>query len=123
MTLGTYSLFRGLAEGLTRGVDNFTGLPESFLFLGQGFLFGWVPAQLPIFVVVVIGFWILQQRTTIGRGLYAIGFSPEGARYAGIPVERRLMLVYVLSGFDGEFGGDHLCGALGASKSGCRDGL
>ncbi len=77
VTLGTYSLFRGLAEGLTRGVDNFTGLPDSFLFLGQGFLFGWVPAQLPIFVVVVIGFWILQQRTTIGRGLHAIGFSPE----------------------------------------------
>src|SRR5207248_5661000 len=37
-------------------------------------------------------------RTTIGRALYAIGFSPEGARYAGIPVARRVGLVYVLSG-------------------------
>src|SRR5437868_5113932 len=37
VTLGSFSLFRGLAEGLTGGVDNFTGFPESFLFLGQGY--------------------------------------------------------------------------------------
>src|SRR5262245_59784595 len=98
VTLGTFSLFRGLGEGLTRGVENYTGFSERFLFLGQGYLPGGIPAQLPIFVVVVIGFWILLQRSTIGRGIYAIGFSPEGARHAGIPVERRLTLVYLLSG-------------------------
>ena len=43
VTLGSYSLFRGLAEGMTRGVDNFTGFPGSFLFLGQGYLLGGVP--------------------------------------------------------------------------------
>ena len=96
VTLGTFSLFRGLAEGLTRGVDNFTGFPASFLFLGQGYLLGGVPVQLPLFLVAVIGFWLLLERSTIGRCLFAIGFSPEGARYAGIPVERRLSLVYVL---------------------------
>ena len=45
---GSFSLFRGLAEAITRGVDNFTGFPASFLFLGQGYLFGVIPAQLPI---------------------------------------------------------------------------
>jgi rhamnose transport system permease protein len=98
VTLGSFSLFRGLAEGLTGAVDNFTNFPTRFLFLGQGYLLGGIPAQLPIFVVVAIGFWILLHRTTIGRGLYAIGFSPEGALYAGIPVSRYLGLVYVLSG-------------------------
>ena len=98
VTLGTFSLFRGLAEGLTAGVDNFTGFPENFLFLGQGYLGGEIPAQMPIFVVIAAGMWLLLERTTVGRGLYAIGFSPEGARHAGIPVERRLSLVYVLSG-------------------------
>src|SRR4030095_11213622 len=34
VTLGTYSLFRGLAEGMTGGVDNFTNFPESFLEFG-----------------------------------------------------------------------------------------
>src|SRR5690348_15647699 len=98
VTLGTFSLFRGLAEGLTRGVDNFTGFPDRFLFLGQGYFRGGVPAQLPVLLVAAVGFWVLLQRTTIGRGLYAIGLSPDGARHAGIPVGRRLALVYVLSG-------------------------
>src|SRR5262245_10410216 len=98
VTLGTFSLFRGLAEGLTSGVDNFTRFPESFLYLGQGYLRGGVPVQLPLLVLVTASFWVLLHRTTVGRGLYAIGFSPEGTRQAGIPVERRLSLVYVLSG-------------------------
>jgi rhamnose transport system permease protein len=98
VTLGSFSLFRGLAEGLTGGVDNFTGFPGDFLFLGQGYTVGGIPAQLPIFVLVAAGYWLLLHRTTVGRGLFAIGFSPEGARYAGIPVERRVGLVYVLSG-------------------------
>jgi rhamnose transport system permease protein len=98
VTLGTFSLFRGLALGLTHGVDNFTGFPEDFLWLGQGYLRGGIPAQAPILVVAAVGFWALLQRTTIGRGLYAIGLSPEGARHAGIPVGRRVGLAYVLSG-------------------------
>jgi ribose/xylose/arabinose/galactoside ABC-type transport system permease subunit len=37
-------------------------------------------------------------RTTFGRSFRAIGFAPEGTRYSGIPVERRLAMVYVLAG-------------------------
>ena len=98
VTLGSFSLFRGLAEGLTGGVDNYTNFPGSFLFLGQGYSFGGIPTQLPIFVLVAAAFWVLLHRSTIGRGLMAIGFSPEGARYAGLPVDRLVGLVYMLSG-------------------------
>jgi ribose/xylose/arabinose/galactoside ABC-type transport system permease subunit len=97
VTLGTYSLFRGLAEAITRGVDTFTNFPTSFLVLGQEHWLG-VPAQTPIFVVVTVGVWILVHRTTYGRAFRAIGFSPEGARYAGIPVARRIAFAYVLAG-------------------------
>ncbi|HZF00057.1 MAG TPA: ABC transporter permease, partial [Planctomycetota bacterium] len=90
VTLGSFSLFRGLAEGLTGGSDSFM-CPKSFLFLGQG-------AQIPVFLVAAAGFWLLLHRSAIGRGLTAIGLSPEGARHAGIPVGRRVALVYVLSG-------------------------
>jgi rhamnose transport system substrate-binding protein len=98
VTLGSYSLFRGLAEGLTRGVDNFTNFPEGFLFLGQGYLLGIIPAQVPVFAGVVAAFWVLLHRSTVGRGLVAIGYSPEGARYAGLAVDRLIGLVYLLSG-------------------------
>lgn len=97
VTLGTYSLFRGLAEAITRGVDTFTNFPLSFTNLGQERWLG-LPAQAPIFFAVTIAMWLLVHRTTFGRSFRAIGFSPEGARYAGLPVERRLAMVYVMAG-------------------------
>src|SRR6185295_17962784 len=97
VTLGTYSLFRGLAEAVTRGADTFTNFPASFLFLGQERWFG-IPAQAPIFIIAAVVVWLLVHRTTFGRSFRAIGFVPEGARYAGIPVERRLAFAYVLAG-------------------------
>jgi rhamnose transport system permease protein len=97
ITLGTYSLFRGLAEAVTHGADTFTNFPASFLFLGQERWLG-LPAQAPIFVAVAVAIWLLVHRTTFGRSFRAIGFAPEGARYAGIPVERRIAVVYVLAG-------------------------
>jgi ribose/xylose/arabinose/galactoside ABC-type transport system permease subunit len=97
VTLGTYSLFRGLAEAITHGVDTFTNFPAGFLFLGQERWLG-MPAQAPIFLAVAVAVWLMVHRTTFGRSFRAIGFAPEGARYAGIPVTRRLALVYVLAG-------------------------
>lgn len=98
VTLGSFSLFRGLAEAITKGVDNFTGFPPDFLAFGQGYYGGIVPAQVPVFAAVAAAVWVLVHRTTFGRSFRAIGFAPEGARYAGLPVERRVALAYVLSG-------------------------
>ncbi|MFM8357296.1 MAG: ABC transporter permease [Verrucomicrobiota bacterium] len=97
-TLGTFSLFRGAAEALTRGVDNFTGFPASFLAHGQGYYAGILPAQVPVFLAVAAFLWVLAHQTTLGRSWRAIGFSPEGARHAGLPVERQVALAYLLSG-------------------------
>ena len=97
VTLGTFSLFRGLAEALTKGSKSYSGFPDSFLALGNSDVAG-IPAQIWIFLLVALGIWLLVHRTTLGRSFRAIGYSPEGARYAGIPVRRNLSLAYVLAG-------------------------
>ena len=97
VTLGTYSLFRGLAEAITHGAVTYTDFPASFLFLGQERFLG-LPTQAWLFFMVALAIWLLVHRTTFGRSFRVIGFSPEGARYAGLPVERRVRLVYVLAG-------------------------
>jgi rhamnose transport system substrate-binding protein len=97
VTLGTYSLFRGVAEGVTAGVKNYSDFPASFLFLGQGRI-GAVPTQLVVIVAAAVLFWLMIHRMAMGRTLRAIGFSPDGARHAGVSVSRRLAAVYVLSG-------------------------
>jgi rhamnose transport system permease protein len=117
VTLGTFSLFRGLAEGITGGVDNYTGFPQQFLFLGQGYLFGILPPQTLALIAVAVFYFLLLHRTIIGRSLYAIGFSAEGARYAGIPVARRVGLVYLLSGFAASLAAVIYIAHLGQAKS------
>jgi rhamnose transport system substrate-binding protein len=99
VTLGTYSLFRGAAEGLTRGVDNFSRFPPGFLYLGQGYFSGIIPAQTPVFILFAAFYYFLLHRSIYGRAFRAIGFAKDGARWAGIPVNRRLALAYTLSGF------------------------
>src|SRR5947199_74728 len=70
VTLGSLSLFRGIAEGLTHGAVNYSGFPGGFLFLGQGYLWS-VPAQLPLFVLVYVAYNILLHRSVFGRAFYA----------------------------------------------------
>ena len=117
VTLGTYSLFRGLAEGITMGARNYSGFPSGFLFLGQGYLGGVVPAQTVFLVVAIVGFWLLLHRSVVGRALYAIGHGLEGARYAAIPVKRRIGLVYLLSGLASGVAAIVYVAHLGQAKS------
>jgi ribose/xylose/arabinose/galactoside ABC-type transport system permease subunit len=97
VTLGTYSLFRGLAKGLTGGVDTYADFPAGFLFLGQGYLGGVLPAQLPVVAAAAVAFGLLLHRTATGRSLQAIGFASEAARHAGVPVARTTAAAYVLA--------------------------
>jgi rhamnose transport system permease protein len=98
VTLGSLSLFRGVAEGITHGAVNYSGFPPSVLRVGQGYLWGVIPAQFPVFLVLLAAYVLLLHRSIVGRAWYAIGFTAAGARYAGIPVARRVGLAYVLSG-------------------------
>jgi len=116
VTLGTFSLFRGLAEAITRGADTFTDFPAAFLFLGQESWLG-LPVQTPLFLVFAAGLWLLVHRTSLGRAFRAIGFSAEGARYAGIPVGRRLALVYVLAGLTSALAALVYTARLGQAKA------
>jgi rhamnose transport system substrate-binding protein len=117
VTLGTFSLFRGMAEGITRGIENYSGFPSEFLFLGQGYVFGAVPAQLFILAAAIFGIYWMLQRTAYGRSLYAIGYSQEGARHAGIKVRRSLNIIYVLSGLTASLAAVIYVAHLGQAKS------
>ncbi len=122
VTLGTYSLFRGLAEGATGGIRNYSNFPDGFLFLGQGTL-GVVPVQLVVVGLAAIGFWVLVHRMALGRTLRAIGYSTEGARFAGVPVGQRLAVVYVLSGLSAGVASLLYAARLGQAKADAGTGF
>jgi rhamnose transport system substrate-binding protein len=122
VTLGTLSLFRGIAEGLTRGAVNYTDFPSRFLSLGQGYLWGVVPTQLLLFVPILIVYGVLLHRSVAGRAWYVIGFSRDGARYAGVPVGRRIATLYLLSGVISSVAAIVYVAHLGQAKSDAGSG-
>jgi rhamnose transport system substrate-binding protein len=122
VTLGSYSLFRGLADGITGGAKNYSGFPGRFLFIGQGYLGGVVPTQTIILVASIVAFWLLMHRSIIGRAIYAIGHSEEGTRYAAVPVASRLALVYLLSGLSAGIAAIVYVAHLGQAKSDAATG-
>jgi rhamnose transport system permease protein len=117
VTLGTFSLFRGIAEGLTQGAVNYTDFPPRFLWFGQGYLWGQVPAQLPLLAMIVAVYAVLLHRSIAGRAWHVIGFTAAGARYAGIPVARRVGALYLLSGIISSVAAIVYVAHLGQAKS------
>jgi rhamnose transport system permease protein len=122
VTLGSMSLFRGIAEGITHGAVNYTGFPPGFIAFGQGYLQGVVPEQFPLFVAIVAVYAVLLHRSVVGRALYAIGFAGSGARYAGIPVRRRVAAMYVLAGIVSSIAAIVYVAHLGQARSDAGNG-
>ena len=73
------------------------GFSPEFRALGSGYFLGVpIPVYL-MFVFLMLGAFFAQ-RTTFGQEIYAIGANREAARLSGVPIARRLILVYAVSG-------------------------
>ncbi|HEY1997327.1 ABC transporter permease [Paraburkholderia sp.] len=96
-TLGTLSIGRGLMYIITKGVPVTPDVPDSFTFIGQGYL-GFVPIPVVIMLLLTVCFSILMRRTRFGRHVYATGGNEVAARLSGVRTHRVKFTVYALSG-------------------------
>lgn len=98
VTLGTLYVFRGVAFLWAGGQQiNADKLPGDFLAFGTATVLG-VPWLLIIAAVVVLGTGYVLRNHRSGRELYAMGSDPAAARLAGIPVGRRTLAAFAMSG-------------------------
>ncbi|GAA2186537.1 ABC transporter permease [Leucobacter alluvii] len=98
VTIGTLALFRGIAVGML-GTTAVTEFPAFWTDLAKEKIGSTgIPVVMILFVVLAIAFAILLHFTKLGRGVFAIGLSPEAARFSGVDVARTKMLLYMLSG-------------------------
>ena len=97
VTLGTMAIFQGISF-LISGSKTYHNLPRSFMYLGQGKLFGKIPLNAIIALVVIVIVGIILNRTHIGRKVYAVGDNPEAAKLAGLNVPKIKILVFTCAG-------------------------
>jgi ribose transport system permease protein len=95
-TLGTLSIGRGFMYMITHGVPLTPAPPDSFSFLGQGYI-GPVPVPVVILLVLTVVFSLVMVRTRFGRHVYATGGNENAARLSGVKTNRVKLAVYVLS--------------------------
>ncbi|GGF71677.1 sugar ABC transporter permease [Azorhizobium oxalatiphilum] len=95
-TYGMLWVLHGITYYYMAG-ETIHGFPPGFRQIGSGHFLG-----IPIPVYLMVGFLVagtvFAQRTVWGQQIYAIGANPVAARLTGIPIDRRLILVYAFSG-------------------------
>jgi rhamnose transport system permease protein len=98
VTLGSMSVYRGLVFVLSGGAwVNSHQMPANFIAFPLERLLGlthlvWIAAA------AILAAWYVAKYSRFGRDLFAIGNEPGSARYVGIPIARRLLWTYGLSG-------------------------
>lgn len=122
VTLGTMSIFRGLAN-VTIPLKTLPSqgrvLPESFT---TDFMM-WQPRPLlqpmPMIVMlacVAVG-WVVLRYTIWGRQTYAVGGNEEAARFSGLPVGRIKLRVFAIAGLTAGIAGMVSLGYFGSISS------
>ena len=106
-TLAFFIIFRGAVTILSS--LSVAPLPDSYTFLG-GATIASVPglaalgplSNVPVAILVLLGLyavaWYVLNYTRFGLAVYAVGGDATSAKEAGIPTERVVVLVFVISG-------------------------
>lgn len=95
-TLATMTSFTGLALLFSNGATIF-GLPDAFVWLGQGRL-GVVPIPVVVAVLVALAVWFALSKTVLGRSWYAVGGNAEAARLSGVDTRLVRFSAFLVSG-------------------------
>jgi ribose transport system permease protein len=113
VTLGMMSIVSGIALVMTGGLTS-PLMVSGFNWLGSGRILG-VPVPLILMAATFLLLWLILTHTKFGRFVYASGGNAEAARLIGIPVQRTVMTLYIVSGVPGAFAGIVLAAMLGAA--------
>ena len=84
------------------GGQTLSGLDESYLNFISGPLFRIsgiaVPKYVLYSIIITVIMWVIWNKTTFGRNMFAVGANEEAARVSGINVFKTIILVFVLAG-------------------------
>jgi len=120
VTLGTYSVLRGIALNITTTPIG-RASPEFVVFYDQKL--GPLYALIIIFLALLLLAMFVLRRTPFGRYIYAIGGNEQVARLSGIPVHRVKFGVYILCSLFASLTGVFLLSRSGVGDPVIGDGL
>ena len=121
VTIGTMSLFRGIAF-IILGDQAYKGYPASFAFFGQGYVWWVVSFELVLFLAAALVYGFLLHRTSFGRRIFAIGNNPIAAQYSGVRVGRIKFVLFCLTGLMAGIASVLITSRLGSTRPSIAQG-
>ncbi|TGQ44654.1 MULTISPECIES: ABC transporter permease [unclassified Mesorhizobium] len=121
VTIGTMSLFRGIAF-IILGDQSYKGYPSSFAFFGQGYVWWVVSFELALFLVAAVIYWFVLHRTSFGRRVFAIGNNPVAAQFSGVRVDRIKFILFCLTGLMSGIASVLITSRLGSTRPSIAQG-
>ena len=115
-TLGTMSLYRGIAYVVTGGVP-VTNVPTSYRDIFNGIVFGGVRSYIIVMVVVFVIAHILLSKMRSGDYLYAVGGNEEAAKLSGVNVIKTKYIAYIFCGICAAIAGMIMLASLGSAEA------
>ena len=108
VTLATLSVFR---------VAMSTGAcAASFKFLGSGRIFGFLYMPVLIMALVFIVVYYVQNKTSFGRHMYAVGGNEDAAYLSGLNVRKIKLMCHVICGILAGLAGAVMCARVGSAQ-------
>lgn len=116
VTYGVREIIRSIAFFYMDG-DVVSGFHKIVMFMGSGFAFGKIPAQIIIALILTVATAWMLRHTRMGRELYVVGANPSAAKFSGLKVEKSVVIGFVLSGVLAALAGIVYLGRLGAAEA------
>jgi rhamnose transport system permease protein len=114
VTIGTMTLYRGLAQVLV-GDKSIGGFPDWFTGIDIRSVFD-VPAPVVIFLALAVILALVMGMTIAGRWITLAGTSEVAARHAGVPVDALKATLFVVSGIASAAAGLMTASRLGSVR-------
>lgn len=100
-TLGSGAIYTGLSFVITGGPAITT---TQLAFIGNSSILG-LPIPIIVFILMIIAFAIILNRTVFGFNIFMLGTNPTAARFSGINSDSVLLRTYWLAGVIAGFAG------------------
>lgn len=120
-TLGTMSIYRGLAYTLTGG-QPVLNIPKSFRTMLDGDIVGNVSISIVILFIFAAICHIILKNTKQGIYIYSIGGNEEATKLSGIKVDKTKILAYGICGIGAALAGMIMLARLGTGEPAAGQG-
>ncbi|MGI6215621.1 MAG: ABC transporter permease [Christensenellales bacterium] len=121
VTLGTMAIWRGASMVYTNAIS-IQSMYLEFQELATGYI-GSVPNAVIMAVIIFVVVYFVLNHTTFGRYIYAIGGNKEAALFAGLPVDKIKLVVYIIGSVLTMFSGVLLASRMASAQPTAGEGF